>query len=146
MQEIKGVFRNKLRERPFDFYVAFLIFIAGMYSIFNASWPESLHQDSTIIMINIVSAYMSIASLIVMISLLCNRSKRPVFSIMAEMWGWLAISAAATATFLMYTFMIATNGINDLAISSILDFIWLGLSLAAGFRSLDIYLIIRKPR
>lgn len=146
MKEVKGVFRNKLRERPFDFYVAFLIFIAGMYSIFNSTWPESFHHESTIIMINVVSAYMSTASLIVMISLLCNRSKRPVFSIMAEMWGWLAISAAATATFLMYSFMIATNGINNLTISSILDFIWLGLALAAGFRSLDIYLIIRKPR
>lgn len=146
MQEIKGVFRNKLRERPFDFYVAFLIFVAGVYSLCSGTWPESFHHSSTIIMINIVSAYMSVASLIVMISLLCNRSKRPVFSILSEMWGWLAISAASAATFLLYTFMLVTSGFHDIAVASILDFIWLGMALASGFRSLDIYLLIRRAR
>ena len=146
MDAVKGVLRNKLRERPFDFYVASLIFIAGMYSLLSPSWPEEFHHQSTVIMINIVSIYMCVASIIVLSSLLCNRSKRPVYSIMAEMWGWLAISAASAATFLMYCFMLITNGFHNLAISAILAFVWLGMSLASGFRSLDIYLLIWRSR
>lgn len=145
MQAINGTLRN-LRERPFDFYVAFLIFLAGCYALFSQTWPESFHEQSTTILIHIVSIYMVTAALIVMASLLCNRSKRPIFSIMAEMWGWLAISAASTATFLMYSFMLATNEVQDLGVASVLDLVWLGMALASGFRSLDIYLAIRRSR
>ena len=145
MQTVKGALRN-LRERPFDFYVAFLIFLAGCYALFSQTWPESFHQSTTTTLIHIVSVYMITAALIVMSSLLCNRIKRPVFSIMAEMWGWLAISAASTATFLMYSFMLATNEVQDFGLASVLDLVWLGMALASGFRSLDIYLAIRRSR
>lgn len=146
MNEIKGAFRNKLRERPFDFYVAFVIFLAGAYSLFSDSWPENLHEQSTQILITLVSAYMVLASLVIMSALLCNRKKRPVFAVMAEMWGWLAVSAASTATFLMYEFMLLTSGIGDMGVSLVLSLIWLGMALASFFRSLDIYLLIRRSR
>lgn len=144
MFSVKGAFRNNLRDRPFDFYVAFLIFLAGCYALLSTTWPESVHNNSTSILIHIVSAYMVLSSLIVITSLLCNRSKRPIFSIMAEMWGWLAISAASSATFLMYSFMLATKDVADLGLAAALDLVWLGMALASGFRSLDIYLAIRR--
>lgn len=145
MNDIKGVFRN-VRERPFDFYVAFVIFLAGAYSLSSTSWPEEFHDTSTQILINIVSGYMVLASLVIMSALLCNRKKRPVYAVMAEMWGWLAVSAASAATFLMYEFMIITQGAGDYGLAAILSLIWLGMALASFFRFFDIYLITRKAR
>lgn len=146
MNSIKGAVRKHLRDRPFDFYVAFMIFLAGTYSILSPDWPESVHSASTSLLIYIVSIYMMIASAIVMSSLLCNRQKRPVFALLAEMWGWLAISASSTAAFLMYTYMIVSQNADNLAVSTVLDFVWLGLALASGLRSLDIYLITKGRR
>lgn len=146
MDSIKGAVRKHLRDRPFDFYVAAMIFLAGAYSVFSPDWPESVHGASTSILIYIVSIYMMIASAIVMASLLCNRQKRPIFAILAEMWGWLAISASSTAAFLMYTYMIATLNAENIAVSTVLDFVWLGLALASGLRSLDIYLVTKGRR
>lgn len=145
MNEIKGVFRN-VRERPFDFYVAFVIFLAGGYSLISDSWPEEFHNAPTQVLINIVSGYMVLASLVIMSALLCNRRKRPVYAVMAEMWGWLAVSAASASTFLMYEFMIITKGAGDYGVVAVLSLIWLGMALASFFRFFDIYLITRKVR
>ena len=145
MNKIKGVFRH-VRERPFDFYVAFVIFLAGAYSLISASWPEGFYNTSTQILINLVSGYMVLASLVIMSALLCNRKKRPVYAVMAEMWGWLAVSAASAATFLMYEFMIITQGAGNYGLAAVLSLIWLGMALASFFRFFDIYLITRKAR
>jgi hypothetical protein len=146
MNTVRGAVRRGLRDRPFDFYVAFLIFLAGTYSFVSDTWPEKYHSQTTSILIYIVSIYMVVASLLVMFSLLCDRSTRPVFSLLAEMWGWLAISAASTATFLMYAWILISQGYSDFGLSFVLDLIWLGMALASFFRSLDIYLFIKGRR
>jgi hypothetical protein len=40
MENFKRVLRNKLRQRPFDFYVAVILFITGFYSIVSDTWPR----------------------------------------------------------------------------------------------------------
>lgn len=142
MQAIRGALRNRLRERPFDFYSAFVIFIAGTYALFSPIWPEqSIPQVN--ILINLVSIYMMVASALVMSSLLCNRKKMPVYSILAEMWGWLAICAASFSVSLIYIAKIIYSGSDNLFMGLVLTFVWFGMCLASGFRSLDIYVILR---
>lgn len=143
MQEIKGALRNRLRERPFDFYAAFAIFIAGAYALFSPSWPAPTAAPQINIMVNLVSVYLMIASAFVISALLCNKQKRPVYAIFAEMWGWLAICAASFAVSLMYIARTVYFGSDNLIMSVVLIFIWFGMCLASGFRSLDIYLILR---
>lgn len=144
MQTIKRVFRNHLRERPFDFYTAFVIFIAGAYALFSPVWPEETSIPQITILVNLVSAYMMIASAIVISSLLCNRKKSPVYAVLAEMWGWLAISAASFAVSLIYIAKIIYSGSDNLFLGIVLTLVWFGMCLASGFRSLDIYLAIRR--
>ena len=143
---VKGVFANHIRQRPFDLYVAVVIFLAGLYAIVSPTWPEIYHEKAVRSMIWVVSFYLMAAATIVIISLLCNRSKRPVFAILAEMWGWLAISAASFAVSLMFISMVVNKGTQQLGVAITLGIIWVGLSLASGFRSLDIYLAIRGHR
>lgn len=146
MSHIKGVLRNHLRERPFDFYTAFVIFLAGAYAFFSPNWPEDAHVPPVQGIIMIVSAYMMVASLFVMSALLCNRKKRPIYAIFAEMWGWLAISAASAAVTIMYLAQLIQNGSEQLGVATILGLIWFGMAIASGIRSLDIYLVLRGRR
>lgn len=143
MQGIKGALRNRLRERPFDFYAAFAIFIAGAYALLSPSWPSPASSPQIDIMVNLVSCYLMVASAFVISALLCNKQKRPAYAIFAEMWGWLAISAASFAVSLMYIARTLYFGSDNLMMSVVLIFIWFGMCLASGFRSLDIYLILR---
>lgn len=143
MQAIRGALRERLRERPFDFYAALVIFIAGAYAVFSPSWPEETDIPQISILVNIVSIYMMVAAAFVLSALSCNRQKRPIYSIFAEMWGWLAIAAASFAVSLMYIARLVYNGSDNLILGILLTIIWLGMCLASAFRSLDIYLIIR---
>lgn len=146
MNEIRGVLRNKLRERPFDLYTAVVIFLAGAYAILSPDWPEKTHEPNAQVLINLVSVYMIIASSFVISSLLCNRSKRPIYSIMAEMWGWLAISAASFSITLMYIAQMIYQGVTQVPVAIILGIIWFGMSIASGIRSLDIFLALKGLR
>lgn len=145
MQRIKGALR-KLRERPFDFYAAFAIFIAGAYALFSPAWPEPTEIPEINILINIVSLYMMIASALVMSALLCNRKAKPIYAILAEMWGWLAICAASFAVSLIYLAKIIYAGSDNFFAGIVLMLVWFGMCVASGFRSLDIHIILRGIR
>lgn len=143
MKEIKGALRDRLRERPFDFYAAIVIFIAGGYALVSPYWPEATSAPQINVMINIISAYMMIAAAIVLSALICNQHKRPIYAVLAEMWGWFAIAAASFAVSLMYLAKIVYSGSENLLLGIALMLIWFGMFLASGFRSLDIYLLIK---
>lgn len=146
MNQIKGVLRNHLFERPFDFYVAFLIFLAGIYSFISDSWPEKADTHMAETFIVTISLYLIISSAIVMASLVLRRRKWPVFSLMGEMYGWLFISAASIATVLMYVGVAISYTPNKWSMWIVMVVIWFGLFIASGVRFLDLFRVYRSVK
>ena len=144
METIRGVLRNHLRERPFDFYVAFLLFGVGAYTIVNDHWPESINSPFVQTAIAAISIYLIVASAIIMFSITCRRKKWPVLSLMGEMYGWLFVSAASIATVLLYLGAILGGVPSDWTSWIVMISIWLGLFIASGLRFLDLFNVYRS--
>lgn len=136
--------RNHLRERPFDFYVAFLLFGVGAYTIVNDHWPESINSPFVQTAIAAISIYLIASSAIIMFSLFCRGKKWPVLSIMGEMYGWLFVAAASIATVLLYISAILNGALPDWSSWIVITSIWFGLFIASGLRFLDIFNIYRS--
>jgi hypothetical protein len=147
MQTAKGFFQKRTRriwERPFDFYAASLLFFSGIVSILNDNWPESLEGGMAQTFIVIVSIYLMFAGAIVMSSLLCKRQKRPVFSLMGEMYGWLFVAAGSMATSIIYLWGILHGSHNDWGLWISLFIIWFGMTAASSIRFFDLFLVYRS--
>jgi hypothetical protein len=130
--------------RPFDFYVAFLLFVAGLYSIVNDGWPEDIGNPVTETFIVIVSLYMMTAAAVIMASLLCKKASRPVFSLMGELYGWMFVAAASLATSIMYVGAVLHNDPSSWWLWSILFTMWVGMTIASAIRSFDLILVYRS--
>lgn len=143
MDTIKGVFRNHLRERPFDFYVAFVLFLLGVWGFIDDSWPESRADGGMLLVMTVISVYLMVSSGFIMASLLCKRQKHPVLALMGEMYGWFFIAAAATATFLVYLVSLY-HGVDSVAVWFIWFLIWVGLAIASAVRGIDLFLFYRS--
>lgn len=143
MNIVQGVLRNKLRERPFDFYVAFVLFLLGLYGIVDDGFPESSVGGYTWLM-HLICAYFMTSAAAIMWSLTCNRVKNPVWSLMSEMYGWFFIAAAAIATALSYFSVFFTGGAENWISWFIWLVIWVGMAVAAIFRSLDLFIFYRR--
>ena len=147
MNKVLGFFQSrKVWMRPFDFYVALLLFCAGLYSIINDTWPESVGSELTQTFIVIVSLYLMTAAAVIMASLLCKRASRPVFSLMGEMYGWMFVAAASLATSLMYISAILHHEPSSWWLWGILFTIWVGMTIASSLRSFDLFLVYRSLR
>ena len=145
MNKVLGFFQSrKVWMRPFDFYVALLLFCAGLYSIVNDSWPESVANDTTQTFIIIVSLYLMTAAAVIMLSLTCKRASRPVFSLMGEMYGWMFVAAASLATSLMYIGAILHDAPSSWWLWGILFTVWVGMTIASAIRSFDLFLVYRS--
>jgi len=144
MESIKGVLRNHLRERPFDFYVAFLLFGVGTYTIVNDNWPESIQSTFVQTAIAAISIYLVAASAIIMFSLTCRRKKWPVLSLIGEMYGWLFVSAASIATVLLYIGVVLGDAPSSWTSWIVMISIWFGLFIASGLRFLDLFNVYRS--
>lgn len=144
MSEIKGALRNHLRERPFDFYVAFLLFLVGLYSVVSDTWPENVAPDFVKATITIVSLYLMAASMLIMSSLICNRKRMPVFSLMGEMYGWMAVSAAAFSTVFLYVGAIVYGDSDNIKIALLLLIGWVGLFVSSSARFIDLMHVYRS--
>jgi len=144
LNNIKGMFRNHLRERPFDFYIAFVLFLLGVYGIVDDGWPESLIIDDYSWLITLLSMYLMIPSGVIMLSLTCNRKKRPIFALMGEMYGWFFISAAATATALSYVGAIVVSYPDNIVSWFIWFAIWIGMAIASAVRAFDLHSFYRS--
>ena len=144
MTEIKGVLRNHLRERPFDFYVAALLFLVGFYAVISDSWPESVENSLVSTIIYIVSIYYIIAGAVIMLSLGCNRKKHPVWALMGEMYGWMFVAAAALATVLTYLGSLVSGNISDIPMALLLLAVWIGLFISSAIRFIDLFSVYRS--
>lgn len=143
MNVVEGVFRNKVRERPFDFYVAFVLFMLGLYGIVDDGFPESAVEGYLWLM-HIICAYFMISAAAIMWSLMCHRKNHPVSSLMAEMYGWGFIAAAAVATSLSYLSVFFVGGAENWLSWAIWLTIWIGMAVSSLFRSLDLYNFYRS--
>ena len=145
MSKVKGFFQSrKVWKRPFDFYVAFLLFVAGLYSIVNDTWPESVGNSVTQAFIVLVSLYMMTAAAVIMSTLLCKKASRPVFSLMGEMYGWMFVAAASLATSIMYIGSALYSDPNSWWLWAILLTVWVGMTIASSIRSFDLFLVYRS--
>jgi hypothetical protein len=144
MSNIKGVVRSHLRERPFDFYVAALLFLVGFYAVVSDSWPESIGNALVSTIIYIVSLYYIIAGVVIMLSLGCNRKKHPVWALMGEMYGWMFVAAAALATVLTYCGSLVSGNVSDIPIALLLLAVWLGLFISSAVRFIDLFSVYRS--
>ena len=144
LNNIKGMFRSHLRERPFDFYVAFVLFLLGVYGIVDEGWPESLIIEEYSWIITLISVYLMIPSGVIMLSLTCNRKKRPIFALMSEMYGWFFIAAAATATALSYIGALVVSYPDNMISWLVWFFIWIGMATASAVRAFDLYSFYRS--
>lgn len=143
MNQIKGLFRNHLRDRPFDFYVAFVLFLLGAWGFIDPTWPEYYADGGMLILMTIISVYLMISSGFIMASLLCKRQKHPVLALMGEMYGWFFIAAAALATSIVYLVALY-NGVNNFSVWAIWFLIWAGMAIAAGVRAFDLFYFYRS--
>lgn len=145
MNKVLGFFQSrKVWMRPFDFYVALLLFFAGFYSIVNDTWPESVGNRITQTFIIIVSLYLMTAAAVIMASLLCKKASRPVFSLMGEMYGWMFVAAASLATSLMYLGAVLHDAPSSWWLWGILFTVWVGMTIASSIRSFDLFLVYRS--
>ena len=143
MNKIKGALRNHLRERPFDFYVAFVLFFLGVWGFVDPSWPEAYVDGGLLILMSIISAYLMVSSGFIMASLLCKRQKHPVLALMGEMYGWFFIAAAALATCIIYLVALY-HGVSNFSVWAIWFIIWGGMAIAAGVRACDLFYFYRS--
>ncbi len=145
MNKVLGFFQSrKVWMRPFDFYVALLLFVAGLYSIVNDTWPESVGNGITQTFIIIVSLYLMTAAAVIMLSLTCKKASRPVFSLMGEMYGWMFVAAASLATSLMYIGAALYGDPTSWWLWGILLTVWVGMTIASAIRSFDLFLVYRS--
>lgn len=144
MTVIEGVFRNKLRERPFDFYVAFVLFLLGIYGIIDDGFPESAIDGGYTWLLHLICSYFIFSAAVIMAALLCSRKKHPVLALMGEMYGWFFIAAAAMATSFSYLSVFLHDGPNSWFSWFIWLSIWVGMAVASLFRSLDLYNFYRS--
>lgn len=144
MNNIKGVLRNKLRQRPFDFYVAVLLFITGLYSIIDDSWPENVENHLVSTLIVIISLYLMGASVIIMLSLSCHRQKYPVLALMGEMYGWMFVASASLATTILYLGSLIGDTPSSWWGFSAMMVIWVGMFIASSVRFFDLLIIYRS--
>ena len=143
MNSIKRVFRNHLRERPFDFYVAFVLFLLGVWGFIDPVWPESYASGDLLLIMTVVSIYLMISSGFIMASLLCKRQKHPVLALMGEMYGWFFIASAALATSIVYLVALY-QGVFNISTWFIWFLIWIGLAISAGVRGIDLFYFYRS--
>jgi hypothetical protein len=143
MNKIKGALRNHLRERPFDFYVAFVLFFLGVWGFVDPNWPESYTNGGLLVIMTIISVYLMISSGFIMASLLCKRQRHPVLALMGEMYGWFFIAAAALATCIVYLVALY-QGVSNFSVWAIWFIIWGGMAIASGVRAFDLLYFYRS--
>lgn len=146
MKKILGVLPDGLRERPLDFYTAFVLLLVGVYGIVDDTFPERYQQPISHLFIHLISVYLIAAAALVLSSLMCNKKNKPVYSFLAEFFGWMLICAASVAASLLYIASAVLYDISSWATWIIWLLIWIGMAFASFIRTYDLYIITRKSR
>ena len=143
MNLLRKSLSTHLRDRPFDFYVAFVLFMLGLWAFVDPTWPERYTEGGMYFMMMFIMVYLMIAAGFIMSSLLCKRKKHPVLALMGEMYGWFFIAAAALATSVIYLVSLA-HGVQSFPIWAVWFVIWVGLFLASIIRGIDLFYFYRS--
>lgn len=144
MKNIWGRIPVKIRERPFDAFSAALLFWLGIYQILDPHWPEDTAKSISSIILFVISLYLMCAGLIILLAMIQDYQKHPVFCFFGQMYGW-AFMAAATAAIeviTIYNAMQLPIGFYPLLI--IWASSWCFITFSAVSRSLSLWLRYRK--
>lgn len=144
-----------IKSRPLDFYVAFLVFFMGFYSVLDPTWPERYSNDPLTYWILLVEdIYLMVAGAVIMLSLIAmqtmyfrHRPRIIVSALVSEMFGWLFIACASAVV------AISTPWIPPSAFAGtegpllwIWAALWVGMALSAGMRYWDIRSLTRGKK
>jgi hypothetical protein len=146
MKKVLGALPIGLRERPLDFYTAFVLFMVGVYGIVDDNFPERFQQPLSSFFISIISIYLIIAASLVMLSLFCNKKDKAVYAYMTEFFGWMLITAASIAASLLYASSIINGNPNSWILWLVWLFIWIGMAIASFIRTYDLYSLTRRHK
>ena len=146
MKKILGALPDGLRERPLDFYTAFVLFLVGVYGIVDETFPERYQQPISHIFIHLISIYLIVAASLVLSSLFCNKKNKPVYAFLTELFGWMLICAASVAASLLYVASAVLYDISSWVTWTIWLLIWIGMAVASLIRTYDLYVITRRSR
>ena len=146
MKKILGALPDGLRERPLDFYTAFVLFLVGVYGIVDETFPERYQQPISHIFIHLISIYLIVAASLVLSSLFCNKKNKPVYAFLTEFFGWMLICAASVAASLLYVASAVLYDISSWVTWTIWLLIWIGMAVASLIRTYDLYVITRRSR
>ena len=129
-----------LRERPLDFYTALVLFMIGLYGIFDNTFPERFQDEILILITTIVSGYLMAAAALIISTMLCNKVKRPIFAIIGEFYGWMLVVSASVAITFLY---IASAFLGDVPENWIIWILWvaawIGMAVASFLRTVDLW-------
>ena len=140
MSSVFGALPSALKERPLDFYTALVLFMIGVYGLFDSTFPERFHEDIVILLVHIISGYLMAAASLIIATMLCNKVKRPVFSIMGEFYGWMLVVSASVAIALLYiTSAFLTDGPTNWAVWFLWVIAWIGMAVASFLRTVDLW-------
>lgn len=128
-----------LRRYPFELFVAFLVFMLGLYGLINPYWPPIGSQPWEIVVMNTEALYFLISGAAV-ISTFFSRNKWPIESIVVQMFGWLFIGFAGVMALLIKLFipqsqLIHTDTTLGYVVSGVL---WISLVTASFVKYFDI--------
>ena len=146
MKKVLGALPDGLRERPLDFYTAFVLLLVGVYGIVDDTFPERYQQPISHLFIHLISIYLIVAASLVLSSLFCNKKNKPVYAFLAEFFGWMLICAASIAASLLYIASAVLYDTSSWVTWSIWLFIWIGMAIASLIRTYDLYIITRRKR
>lgn len=80
------------------------------------------------------------ASSLIIATMLCNKVKRPIFSIMGEFYGWMLVVSASVATSILYIASVIFGGAPTNWITWALWVIaWIGMAIASFIRTVDLW-------
>ena len=115
----------------------------GVWAFADPSWPEQFVQGEMYFLMMFIKVYLMVASFFIMASLLCKRQKHPILALMGEMYGWIFIAAAATATSIVYLVALY-QGVESFAVWLVWFCIWAGMAIAAIVRAIDLFYFYRS--
>lgn len=139
-----------IRARPLDFYVAFLVFFIDAYGFLDPNWPEQFETPIYWIVI-IEDVYLMLASSSIMTALIVKqffnkKSAIVIGAIIAEMFGWVFISAAATVIVLTSWWIPPAAVQLNYEVQLAWILLWIGLAISSGMRYLDLRFLYRGSK
>ena len=131
--------------RPFDFYIALLVFIAAIAGFFDPNWPEKYDFPIEQILY-FEDVYLTIASAAIMFALIMKQFRKlPVSSIILEMGGWMFVSAGSAMIVLSSYWVPIAIVDPEGQLNAIWLVFWGGLSVTSCVRWLDLRVRYHNP-